>query len=123
MNSTVSNTVASGWKDISVPVFIRVAYYFKGLLRNAAVIYLSVTVTVLADFGNESICKRVYAGYAHAVQSGRNFIAAVLVAAAEFAARVEVGERKLYAADALLLVYAGGYAPAVILYDAAAVRK
>ena len=75
---------------------------------------LTEYMPVLAYFRYKRIGKRVYAGNAHAVQSRRNFIAARLIAAAELAARVEVGKRKFNAAYARDLVYTRGNTPAVI---------
>ena len=100
---------------------VGVADNLQRMFGHAAVIDLAEDVAVLADFGNEGIGERVDARDADAVQARRNFIAAGLVAAAELAAGVEVGESELDTRYALLLVDAGGNAAAVIPDDAAAV--
>ena len=90
----------------------------EGALRHAAVVDLLVDVAVLVYFHFQPFGQGVDDREADAVQAAGNFIAA----AAELAARVQLGEHQLDGGDALFGVDARGDAAAVVFDGTGAVR-
>ena len=89
---------------------VRVAHHRERSLRHAAVEAYAVKFAALPHFRDQPLGQRVDAGYAHAVQSARDLVAA----AAELAARVQFGEHHFHRGLAFLLYYADRDAPAVV---------
>ncbi len=89
--STESNTVGSGHQWMVVPCRSVLADHRHGGVGNAAGVGLPVDAAALVHLGDEPLAERVDHRRADAVQPARDLVAA----AAELAARVQLGEHQL----------------------------